>query len=640
MAEVSLNHIYKVYPNGVKAVNDFSMHIEDKEFIVLVGPSGCGKSTTLRMIAGLEDISAGELKIGDEVVNDVEPKDRDIAMVFQNYALYPHMTVYENMAFGLKIRHLDKEEIHKRIVEAAKILDIEEYLDRKPKAMSGGQRQRVALGRAILRNPKVFLLDEPLSNLDAKLRTQMRAEISNLHQKLQTTFIYVTHDQVEAMTMGTRIVVMKNGFIQQIDKPKNLYNYPCNKFVAGFIGTPQMNFFECFLTKENDYVKVKFEYTEQEIKVPALCFVKLNPNYLKGDKKVYLGIRSEHLSINPEDIANSNTNLKVRLSHKEELGSETLIYGDINMQGEGYKETSTRIIVKTTKEFDFKNGELIDVAINFAECHIFDYETEDSVLNRIPEFNYVNASIKNNVLALLENKIKLPKAMETNDASGELIIPTSAIKEGNMITAKISVVEKINDKYLLYLHIADDVLFMLSDKEYKPGIEIKIDIDLKKVEFISDGKTIINPFNEINKVNLKFEKIKHKKDVEVTITKKGEKQKVIKNKNVIDFYLNILGNEIESPERISKAILSALGTKAFDLEYIASIDAYSFKEDSNGFKAKVLDEIIYDEERFVVADVMGEKIIVRTDSTEKELSLTFDLDKIGITETSIDIKLV
>ena len=252
MAGLQLNHIYKVYPNGTKAVNDFNMEIKDKEFIVFVGPSGCGKSTTLRMIAGLEEITAGELRIGDIVVNDVEPKDRDIAMVFQNYALYPHMTVYENMAFGLKMRKVPKAVIKEKVMAAAETLGITEYLNRKPKEMSGGQRQRVALGRAMVREPKVFLLDEPLSNLDAKLRTAMRSEIAKLHRKLQTTFIYVTHDQVEAMTMGTRIVVMKSGFIQQIDTPRNLYNYPSNKFVAGFIGTPQMNFFHGKLTADGD----------------------------------------------------------------------------------------------------------------------------------------------------------------------------------------------------------------------------------------------------------------------------------------------------------------------------------------------------------------------------------------------------
>ena len=237
MASLSLKHIFKRYPGGVTAVNDFCLEIKDREFIIFVGPSGCGKSTTLRMIAGLEEITEGELYIGDRIVNDVAPKDRDIAMVFQNYALYPHMSVFDNMAFGLKLRKVSKDEIKRRVEEAARILDIEHLLERKPKALSGGQRQRVALGRAIVREPKVFLLDEPLSNLDAKLRAQMRTEISKLHQRLGTTFIYVTHDQTEAMTMGSRIVVMKDGFMQQVDTPMNLYNYPCNMFVAGFIGS-------------------------------------------------------------------------------------------------------------------------------------------------------------------------------------------------------------------------------------------------------------------------------------------------------------------------------------------------------------------------------------------------------------------
>ena len=251
MASLSLKNIYKVYPNGFNAVKDFNLEIEDKEFIIFVGPSGCGKSTTLRMIAGLEDISSGELWIGDKLVNDVEPKDRDIAMVFQNYALYPHMTVFDNMAFGLKLRKVPKDEIKRKVEEAAKILDLEKLLDRKPKALSGGQRQRVAMGRAIVRNPKVFLMDEPLSNLDAKLRVQMRIEIAKLHQRLGTTIIYVTHDQTEAMTLGTRIVVMKDGIIQQVDTPQNLYEKPQNLFVAGFMGSPQMNFLDAIVDRKS-----------------------------------------------------------------------------------------------------------------------------------------------------------------------------------------------------------------------------------------------------------------------------------------------------------------------------------------------------------------------------------------------------
>ena len=258
MASLSLKNVTKVYPNGFVGVKDFSLEIADKEFIIFVGPSGCGKSTTLRMIAGLEEISSGELKIGDKVVNDVEPKDRDIAMVFQNYALYPHMSVYDNMAFGLKLRKVPKAEIDKLVHEAAKILDIEHLLDRKPKALSGGQRQRVAMGRAIVREPKVFLMDEPLSNLDAKLRVQMRIEISKLHQRLGTTIIYVTHDQTEAMTLGTRIVVLKDGVIQQVDTPQNLYDKPANKFVAGFIGSPQMNLIDAKVVQVGNQVHVQF----------------------------------------------------------------------------------------------------------------------------------------------------------------------------------------------------------------------------------------------------------------------------------------------------------------------------------------------------------------------------------------------
>ena len=250
MASLSLQHINKTYPNGFQAVKDFNLEIEDKEFIIFVGPSGCGKSTTLRMIAGLEEISGGTLKIGDKVMNDVEPKDRDIAMVFQNYALYPHMTVYDNMAFGLKLRKVPKDQIDKAVREAARILDLEKLLDRKPKALSGGQRQRVAMGRAIVRNPKVFLMDEPLSNLDAKLRVQMRIEISKIHQRLGATIIYVTHDQTEAMTLGTRIVVMKDGVVQQVDTPQNLYQKPGNLFVAGFMGSPQMNFLDAVISEK------------------------------------------------------------------------------------------------------------------------------------------------------------------------------------------------------------------------------------------------------------------------------------------------------------------------------------------------------------------------------------------------------
>ena len=300
MASLSLKNVCKVYPNGFEAVKDFNLEVEDKEFIIFVGPSGCGKSTTLRMIAGLEDISSGDLIIDGKVVNDVEPKDRDIAMVFQNYALYPHMTVFDNMAFGLKLRKVPKAEIKQKVEEAARILDLEKLLDRKPKALSGGQRQRVAMGRAIVRNPKVFLMDEPLSNLDAKLRVQMRSEIASLHNRLGATIIYVTHDQTEAMTLGTRIVVLKDGVIMQVDSPQKLYNEPNNLFVAGFIGSPQMNFIDAEAVVEGSKVNLKFG--QFAVELPEEKAKKLIDGGYAG-KKVVLGIRPEDISDTAEAIA-------------------------------------------------------------------------------------------------------------------------------------------------------------------------------------------------------------------------------------------------------------------------------------------------------------------------------------------------
>ena len=343
MASLSLKNIYKVYPNGFNAVKDFNLEIEDKEFIIFVGPSGCGKSTTLRMIAGLEDISSGELWIGDKLVNDVEPKDRDIAMVFQNYALYPHMSVYDNMAFGLKLRKVPKEKIDKAVHEAAKILDIEHLLDRKPKALSGGQRQRVAMGRAIVREPKVFLMDEPLSNLDAKLRVQMRVEISKLHQRLQTTIIYVTHDQTEAMTLGTRIVVMKDGIIQQVDTPQNLYDKPCNLFVAGFMGMPPMNFIDCKVVKSGADVLLMFG--SHSIKVPdskAERLIALDAI----DKEVVLGIRPEDIHDEQLFIESSPESvIDARINIYEMLGAEVYLYFTIDQF-----DITARVNARTTAD--------------------------------------------------------------------------------------------------------------------------------------------------------------------------------------------------------------------------------------------------------------------------------------------------
>ena len=495
MANLSLKHIYKVYPNGTKAVNDFNMEIEDKEFIVFVGPSGCGKSTMLRMIAGLEDISAGELSIGETVVNDVEPKDRDIAMVFQNYALYPHMTVYENIAFGLRVRKMSNEEIHERVVHAAEILGIKDYLDRKPKEMSGGQRQRVSLGRAIVRNPKVMLLDEPLSNLDAKLRTQMRAEILKLHKQLNTTFIYVTHDQVEAMTMGTRIVVMKSGFVQQIDTPKNLYRYPENKFVAGFIGTPQMNFFEGTLKRDGNKVAIAFKNTDASIYVPYEFLRKVRPKYLNGEASVCIGIRAEDVAIAPNVVSASPYKIRMAVSHVEDLGDESLIYGDINLNGDGYSESPTRIIVKTTLSHEYRSGEVCEVAFNVKKLHFFDAETEETIVPRIPEVNEASCEVRDGVLTWMRNSVKLPPAFGDLDGKGTVLIPTNAITFDGNLDANVVGCEQVLGKHLISLEMNGERMFAVSDTEM-PLQAVKVGLDLKRITLTIDGRTH-EPLHEV-----------------------------------------------------------------------------------------------------------------------------------------------
>ena len=387
MASLSLEHIYKIYPSGVQAVTDFTMDIEDKEFIIFVGPSGCGKSTTLRMIAGLEEISDGTLYIDGKRMNDIHPKDRDIAMVFQNYALYPHMTVYDNMAFGLKLRKMPRAEIDARVKEAARILGLETYLQRKPKALSGGQRQRVALGRAIVREPKVFLLDEPLSNLDAKLRSQMRTEITKLHHRLATTFIYVTHDQIEAMTMGTRIVVLKDGLIQQVDTPQHLYDYPANLFVAGFIGTPQMNFFDAVLTGTKDKVYVEFEGNKLLYpKAKSDKIINLE-DYLNTGKPVVMGIRPEDFHDDEAFVKeNSDTVVKIRVDMIEKLGAETLLYCAFGEKDEeegviqALDDNIVQIIAKVDARSTTVADQTIDLGVDILHTHLFDKETELSIL--------------------------------------------------------------------------------------------------------------------------------------------------------------------------------------------------------------------------------------------------------------------
>jgi multiple sugar transport system ATP-binding protein len=369
MARVELAHIWKKYGNN-SVVKDFNLNILDKEFVVFVGPSGCGKTTTLRMIAGLEDITDGDLLIGEKKVNDVAPKDRDIAMVFQNYALYPHMSVYQNMAFGLKLRKFPKAEIDSRVRDAAKILDIEHLLDRKPKALSGGQRQRVALGRAIVREPQVFLMDEPLSNLDAKLRVQMRAEIRKLHQRIQTTMIYVTHDQTEAMTMGDRIVVMKDGIVQQCDTPQRVYNHPSNMFVAGFIGSPAMNFLSGEIAEENN--QLYFRAIGISILLPGGRFNELRDKNLVG-ANVILGVRPEDLH-NEEVFASTypEATLDAKIEVVENMGSEVYLH---------ISTSAGNLIARVNSRFQYHPGSELQLTMDMNKVHLFHSETEESILS-------------------------------------------------------------------------------------------------------------------------------------------------------------------------------------------------------------------------------------------------------------------
>ena len=397
MASLQLKNICKVYSNGFEAVKDFNLKVEDKEFIIFVGPSGCGKSTTLRMIAGLEEISSGELTIDGKIMNDVEPKDRDIAMVFQNYALYPHMTVYDNMAFGLKLRKTPKEEIKRKVEEAARILDLEQLLDRKPKALSGGQRQRVAMGRAIVRNPKVFLMDEPLSNLDAKLRVQMRTEIAALHNRLGATIIYVTHDQTEAMTLGTRIVVLKDGVIMQVDSPQKLYNQPDNLFVAGFIGSPQMNFIDATVTVDGSKAKLDFDKFSVELPpekalddislvIPDGQFIGVIGHTGSGKSTLMQHLNGliratdGHIYFNGEDIYDKEEELEKYsgcvvesdVTGYELLGAEVLLYFTIN---------GANMCAKVNSDTPARYGDHIKVAFDVNKIHVFDKESELTITN-------------------------------------------------------------------------------------------------------------------------------------------------------------------------------------------------------------------------------------------------------------------
>ena len=661
MASLSLKHIYKVYDGTTKAVSDFNMEIRDKEFIVFVGPSGCGKSTTLRMIAGLEDISAGELRIDGVIVNDVEPGDRNIAMVFQNYALYPHMTVYENMAFALKTAKMPKDVIHEKVTEAARILGITEYLERKPRALSGGQRQRVALGRAMVRSPKVFLLDEPLSNLDAKLRGAMRAEITRLHERLGTTFIYVTHDQVEAMTMGSRIVVMRGGYVQQIDTPKNLYNHPANLFVAGFIGTPPMSFHPATMEKEGDNVRICLD-CGGVMTVPYATLNRVQTRYMDGLHPVILGVRPDDVIPWREDMSPALwAKLPVTVSTVEALGGETLIYGHIGTsdrdaaslsEPEDAPESSPlskkgAVIIKAPADFEAHNGDVIQAAVNLAKLHLFDRETEASIKPRIPTENRVPCALTPDTLTFAGQKLPLPPALRgrkraegvPESAIPSLLLPADALLlgtgSGRAQVAEAEVYTAHGVTRTLYrLTIGGEVIFSTEagDPRFSAGDVLPFDVDLSRVTVEEYN---ILPLPAENRLAGRFTK---------------EKELDNKGKRVYRFYLEMEDMPIPADPDLCEKLFSCKGTAIFraPLSFRFPPDAVTVTpRDKDGRGSPLLGRVskILDYGRVTYAEVdvcgrRGAVIAPYVGRVGDAVSLTVDQGRLTVVDAEVDIIIV
>ena len=629
MASLSLKHIFKVYGGGVKAVNDFCMDIDDKEFIVFVGPSGCGKSTTLRMIAGLEEITAGELRIDNEIVNDFEPKDRNIAMVFQNYALYPHMSVYENMAFSLRTIHMPNDQIHEKVMEAAEILGITEYLERKPKALSGGQRQRVALGRAIVRQPKVFLLDEPLSNLDAKLRAAMRAEISRLHEKLGTTFIYVTHDQVEAMTMGSRIVVMKDGYVQQIDTPINLYKYPDNMFVAGFIGTPQMNFFDGTVTKTGEDVKFTLD-CGTTVDMKYIQADKIPVKYMDGAHKIVFGIRPDDVRVYNKNNYNDGSwaPAKAVVSVLEVLGGETLIYANLNLDTPDAQ--SGAIIIKANPDTEVRRGDVIDIEISRRKFHVFDKDTEKSIRRRIPEVNVIRASVAGGVLGFADQRFALPAAVncaDSNDAEISMPVGALTLGEGNG-RARVQWIEAIDGKTLYFLTVGELTLFSLEEgsARFAVGDEVAFDIDFTQMAIESLG---VAPLILTNTLDGTFSKVKDE------------------SRKFYHFYMNVGEARLVPTDSICEKVFACKGNKIFHtpLEYIVEAKYLTVaphnENAENVLCGRVLEVLDYGRAKYAVIDAYGQKLIAAYNGNVGEtVDVTVPVEAVTIKDKSIDIIIV
>jgi len=611
MSRLSLRHLYKVYSQGgVKAVSDFSMEIDDNEFIVFVGPSGCGKSTTLRMIAGLEEITAGEILIDGKVVNGVQPKDRDIAMVFQNYALYPHMSAFNNMAFGLRLKKMPEDEIVKRVNEVAEILDIQDLLERKPKNMSGGQRQRVALGRAIVRHPKVFLLDEPLSNLDAKLRTQMRIEITKLHERLATTFIYVTHDQVEAMTMGSRIVVMKDGFVQQIDTPQNLYDYPLNKFVAGFIGTPQMNFYSGTMEKQGD--SIVFVIADgRRIEYNAALFEKIAPSYLTSQKDIILGIRPEDIVIDGScNKLYPSAVLSCKISVVEKLGSEVLLYGDMDFASKSLvSQSPSGITIKTDNKNEVAKDDEIEFVLDPKRICLFDADTEKAIIERIPKFNHIQVSIKGDTMQLCSYPFELPPSLKGAVKEGEYtaIISNDAFlfgSEGAPVGGYSE--ETVQGERLIRFTFQDNAIFAIAPKAAKIT---SFDLDMTKIKlYDSKGDMALASMTKQNFLKGVFAK-----------DKKPFKQLLNFNNETYSFIIE--GEKVACPEHIAARLAYALARMAFDkqLGFVFEISDILFEKGDDCLVLPIMVKEILDYGKDKIAKIVHNKIELLAKVTDQNI---------------------
>lgn len=647
MAKLSLKHIYKIYSNGTKAVNDFNIEIGDDEFIVFVGPSGCGKSTTLRMIAGLEDITAGDFYIDGVLVNALEPKDRDMAMVFQNYALYPHMTVYENMAFGLRIRNVPKNEIDKRVQEAARILDIADQLQKKPKEMSGGQRQRVALGRAMVRKPKVFLLDEPLSNLDAKLRSSMRAEITKLHKALNTTFIYVTHDQVEAMTMGTRIVVMKKGVIQQIDTPMNLYDYPSNEFVAGFIGTPQMNFLEAklsYVTSKNNERMVQFDFGGNKLTCLPSELRKIDVKHIYTAHDIRVGIRPEHVLLAEKGDKNA---IAAEVEVVEALGNDANLIVSTN-------DKKMKLTIKVVRNDSIRVGDTIYFTFNFDKLHLFNKETTNTILPRVPEMMTIKGRVEGDTIKTFGGSIKLTQELVYKLKGHKdiyLNVPRRALIPGKDIVAEITSKEEINKKWLNGFEYEGEYLYSLTD-EYISGSKASFSIKIADVDFFDDKFNLIIPrlvlLNEIPGCLSPVHRIVPVANKAIVANKSAidTSKTRIKEKEMKLFNYHFLGREY-TPDLLSTSKIYSLLGKRFEAHQITfSIDAKDifFIQSDDGFKG-IMKEIINYGDRYYYRMKCGDvEIIVDSDENDCHVGDTLTMDvrvpDIGVTDVNFQVKLI